>query len=299
MTQLSRTAGAAGSITVTTKNSAGQLITPVSTPTAQWFTDAGRTAGAVSLTVVGSGSSYTASWTAGQAPATPATRYLKFTIEVSSGVFDVDADDEISFVDAIVDLSSGLCTLQEAKDQLGKTGSTDDAELLVYIAAATDVIEDYCGAMMPTATVAWFDGGSSQIVLPDERVAAIGALTEYQGATPHTYTAVTSPAAAGAYTYLVEPQLGRTITRLGSGGVALPFTGSVRVDYTRGLATIPAAVNLAARIIVQHLWRTQNGGAGLPSLTDEDTSTAPGHAFALPNRARELLDRYRRLPGVA
>lgn len=297
MTQVSRTAGAAGSISFTTKNQAGQLITPVSNPTATWYTDAGRTAGAVALSVSGSGSAWTVSWTAGQAPATPATRYLKFQIEVSTGVFDVDADDEISFVDALVDLGGGLCTLAEVKAQLNKTTSADDTELQAYIDAATDIVEDYCGAMLPAATVAWFDAGSSQLVLPDERVVAVGAVTEYSGLSSHTYTAITSPTSAGAYTYMLDPILGRTLTRLGTGGQPTPFTGTVRVDYTRGISPIPAAVNLAARIIVQHLWQTQRGLAlGRP---DDDAADTSGAGYAMPNRARELLAKYRRLPGLA
>ncbi len=107
MTEAVRTAGAAGSLEFTTRNSAGQLIVPVSVPVVRWYTDAARTLGEAALTVTGSGSVYVASWTAAQAPPTPETRYLKVTIEVSTGIFDVDADDEIGFVDAMATIADG------------------------------------------------------------------------------------------------------------------------------------------------------------------------------------------------
>jgi hypothetical protein len=148
MATLNKTAGAAGSIAFQTKNTAGQLITPVSPPTAVWYTDSARTAGAVSLTVTGTGSSWTASWVAGSAPVAPATRYLKFTIEVSAGVFDVDADDEIAFVDAIAsvivspftsdpaEVSSRWRTLTAA-EQTVATRLLDDAAAILLARVST------------------------------------------------------------------------------------------------------------------------------------------------------------------
>ena len=180
MTTLSRTAGAAGSITLTTKNSAGQLITPVSAPTAKWYTDTDRTLGETALTVAGSGSSYTASWLAGTAPATPATRYLKFTIEVSSGVFDVDADDDVSFVDAVADLSEITVTIAEVKARLNKTLTVDDAEIEDMILAAEAEYRAWVGPISGTV-VEKHDGGRSLIVLRSANVSEVTAATYTDG----------------------------------------------------------------------------------------------------------------------
>lgn len=98
---VTRTAGTAGSIALKVKNGAGQSIVPVSVPVVRWYSDAARTLGEVTLPVTGAGSDYTATWTAAQAPAVAATRYLKVTIEVSTGIFDTDADDEVAFSDAV------------------------------------------------------------------------------------------------------------------------------------------------------------------------------------------------------
>lgn len=299
MSTVSRTAGAAGSVTVTIKNTSGSAVTPVSTPTVVWYTDTGRTAGATTLSVSGSGSSYTASWTAGQAPATPASRYLKVTIEVSTGVFDTDVDDDISFVDAASSITSGLCTVAEVKSQLGKTSSADDAEIQAYIDAVTAPIEDYIGAVLPaTVTNERHEvAGLASFHLLKGRASAITSVTEYVGQTSYTYTAVTTPAAAGPYTYLRDGE--NQLCKIDASGRRVPFAGDVYVSYTAGFADIPANVNLAARLLVQHLWRTQQGGAGLPQLADEVDAGAVIYETLKSPRIRMLLEPYRSVGGFA
>lgn len=298
MTTLSRTTGAAGSVTLTTKNTAGQLITPVSAPTVQWYTDAGRTTGILALVVTGAGSAYTASWTGPQAPAVPGTRYLKVTIETSTGVFSVDADDDISFVAAAADFSTGLCTVAEVKAQLGKTVTTDDVELQAYIDAATSMIEGYCGAVMPRTIVEWHDANGPDLLLRSERIVSVTSISSYLGGVAYPYTAAADPSAAGNYTYFVDPNLGGMVTRLGGGGSPAPFQGRLVVTYVAGFDVIPPALNLAARLIVQTMWRTQNGGAGLPQLSDEPETVLAGIDGPVPARAVMLMERYQRVPSI-
>lgn len=292
MSSVYRTAGQAGSLTVTIVNSAGQLVTPVSTPTVQWYTDAGRTTGALSLSVSGSGSSYTATWTAPQAPATPATRYLKVTIEVSTGVFDVDIDDDISFVDASALITAGLCTVTEVKDQIGKTSSADDTAIQTWINGVTATIESLVGPVIPrTVTDPVVYPNGSAITVEQWPIVSVTSVTEYQGTTGQAYTGITSPANASSYTYTVERN--RTIRRLDGSGPAA-FTGGVVVVYSAGRSPVPDALNRAALIIVQHLWRTRNGGAGLPALVDEPTTLDAAFGYAVPNKALDLIQPYRK-----
>lgn len=64
------------------------------------------------------------------------------------------------------------------------------------------------------------------------------------------------------------------------------------VTYTAGWGTsLPPAFNVAARIILQHLWKTQQGPQYRPYAGDEET-VLPGMSFAIPNRALELLRPY-------
>ncbi|MFD9306134.1 hypothetical protein ACFWCB_26355 [Streptomyces sp. NPDC060048] len=80
--------------------------------------------------------------------------------------------------------------------------------------------------------------------------------------------------------------------------------GPLRAVYVAGRAVIPANLASAARIILQHLWRTQYGASrGLSGMGGgEDylvTEPIPGFGYAIPNRALQLLEPDRLPPGVA
>ncbi len=64
------------------------------------------------------------------------------------------------------------------------------------------------------------------------------------------------------------------------------------VNYVAGWGTsVPAAFNVASRIILQNLWETQHGPSARPSMgASADMVTPPGFGFAIPNQAAELLD---------
>ncbi|MGH3439673.1 MAG: hypothetical protein ACRDRN_24865, partial [Sciscionella sp.] len=76
-----------------------------------------------------------------------------------------------------------------------------------------------------------------------------------------------------------------------------PVSGLVAVTYQAGYTVVPPNFQLAARIIVQHLWMTQRGDKGATRAGGMGTSVVPGIGFAIPNRALELLGTG--LPGIA
>jgi hypothetical protein len=179
----------------------------------------------------------------------------------------------------------------EAKQQLGKTSGVDDAELQTYIDAVTGSMEGYCGAVLARAVTEWHNACGPAIHL-DERVASITSVTAYDGATPTTFTEVADPSTVVANSYIRD---GQDLVRLD----ASAFSGRVRVVYQAGIAVVPAELNLACRLIVQTMWRTQNGGAGLPQLSDEPTVTVDGFDMPIPARALFLMNNYERLGGFA
>ncbi|HET9971130.1 MAG TPA: hypothetical protein VFQ68_23035, partial [Streptosporangiaceae bacterium] len=64
----------------------------------------------------------------------------------------------------------------------------------------------------------------------------------------------------------------------------------VYVDYVAGWGTsVPAAFNIFARIVVQHLWSSQRGPAAMP-MGGGEMASIPGFGFAIPNMAAELLN---------
>ncbi|MFD7093394.1 hypothetical protein [Streptomyces xanthophaeus] len=80
--------------------------------------------------------------------------------------------------------------------------------------------------------------------------------------------------------------------------------GPLRWVYVAGRTVIPANLSAAARIILQHLWRTQYGASralgGLGGGEDfAVTEPVPGFGYAIPNRALQLLEPHRLPPGVA
>lgn len=183
----------------------------------------------------------------------------------------------------------GILTLDEAKKQLNKTSSADDDELQVYIDAATAIVEDYCGTVVSRTVSEWHAPSGSVIVLNEPHVVSVTSISDYYGGTATELT---------TDEYLLDPSLNGLVTKLSS-GVPVNFAPRVLVTYVAGMSPVPRAINLAARIIVQHLWRTQNGGAGLPSVLDEDVDTVEtSSGYAVPNRALELLRPYRRGPSI-
>ncbi|MGZ6836775.1 MAG: phage head-tail connector protein [Blastococcus sp.] len=192
-----------------------------------------------------------------------------------------------------------IVSLADVKLQLGKTSTADDTELQAYIDATTDVIEEYCGAIVPQQVSEWHDDiGASEIQLREERVISITSVTGYLGTSTYNYVEAATPDVASLYSYEVDPSHAGRLVRLGSGGYPQPFVGRTLVVYQAGFSTIPASINLAARLIVQSMWRSQNGGAGLPALSDEPTLAQPADE-PMPARAAMLLRRYQRTPAAS
>lgn len=195
-------------------------------------------------------------------------------------------------------LPPALCTLAEIKAQLNKTSTADDVELQSYIDAVTAAVEDYCGAVLPTTTTEWHDPLECTLTLR-ERCASVTTVAEYRGTVAYPLTVAADPSSATTYSFMVDPSLPDVLIRLSASGYPQEWFGRVKVVYTAGFAVIPTSLNLAARLIVQTMWRTQNGGAGLPQLSDEPDTQVAGFDSPIPSRALVLMDRYRRLSGFA
>lgn len=267
MATVSRTAGAAGSIDITVRNSAGQLITPASTPTVAWYTDSGRTAGATSLTVSGAGSSYTASWLAGQAPASPASRYLKVTIETSTGVFDTDVDDDISFVDAVAVIgSTDYTTLAILKASLGieQADTDDDDALSAAITAASRAIDRYTGTTFYPVTEARYFDPISPIEVWVDRFGTTSGLTVQVGV-DGTYPTTVDSTDVVAWPYNA-PSNGRAYCRLLVPSAQMPcgyLRPTVKVTAQWGFTDLPDDVAEACRLKAAKLYRRKDSPEGI------------------------------------
>lgn len=266
MSTVNRTAGAAGSITLTTKNTGGQLITPVSAPTVKWYTDNGRTLGEVTLSVVGAGSVYTASWTAPQAPATAAARYLKITLEIATGVFSVDADDDIAFLaGGAVIVSTDYTTLAAVKHDLGITDDDDDDDAITTsIHAASRYIDQLTGTTFypVTETRRFAVGGTPNLVLVDRFSTTAGLVVRTGSGGTYDTTVPASSYTAGPYN---APSAGLAYDRIifPGGTVSLdPSWPAIEVTATWGFQAVPDQVERACRLIAAQLFRRKDTPEG-------------------------------------
>ena len=271
MTTITKTAGAAGSFAFTTRNSGGQLITPVSTPTVTWYTDVGRTLGALALTVTGSGSSYTASWTGAQAPAVTGTRYLKASIETSTGVFSVDTDDDVLFLAAGASPSSTDYTTRAAvKADLGMTATDDDAAIDQAITAASREVDQWCGTTFyPVTEARVFDSDGCGGVAVDRFTSTAGlVIATGSGGTYGTTLTATQ--------YMLRP-LNAAKRGLAYDEILIPTVPSyfgdgwpgVQVTAAWGWHYVPDAVEFATRLRAIHLYHRREAPHGVSRYGDD------------------------------
>lgn len=193
----------------------------------------------------------------------------------------------------------GLLSLDEAKAQLDITGTQNDTELQAFIDAVTDVIEGYVGPVVQRSVTEWHDSPHGVILLRHSPVVSVTGVTSYSGTTGTVYTLASSPAGVTTYTYYLDAEVGTISVPMGYGY----FGERVQVVYVAGRRAVPPAINLAARLMVQSLWQSQNGGQGLPGLRgeteDRGVFEAEVHETIRSPRIRMLLDPYRQAPVLA
>jgi hypothetical protein len=204
---------------------------------------------------------------------------------VSVGDFDIFDPFEVS-----------VLPLQDAKDMLNipQSTTTYDSEILSWVASIQSSLERFTGGPVITRSVT-------------ERVEAVQGLTKMllRQRPVQSVTSITSESSGGALSMTdikFDPATGVVQRALG-----LPFYGPFFmwqpwfiVVYQAGWGTsVPPAFNSFARIVVANLWETQRGPAALPMTSDEAVSI-PGFAYAIPNRAAELLNgSYQGIPFIS
>lgn len=176
-----------------------------------------------------------------------------------------------------------LISMTDARNVLNLDDRSVDHEVRDWLGAVTRSIERYTGkAWVQHPRTDTVHGGRYEIALPVTPVRSITAMVPVLDNGTSTYV----PAQLRVDTH--------GILRLADG---TPFErGPFDVTYVVGDNTaVPEDVVGAAKIMLEHLWDTKRGG-GLPSRAESDDYN-PNAAYALPNRAKELLGDP--LPGFA
>jgi hypothetical protein len=183
---------------------------------------------------------------------------------------------------------TSVLPLADAKDMLNipQTTTTYDTELQVHIATVETSLEGFTGGPLVNRPVT-------------ERAELTGSYTVLQ-VRQRPLVSVTSIVSVASGIALdisagldIDPNAGTIRRKLG-----YPFYGpffmwlpAMSVTYVAGWGTaVPAAFNLAARIIVKHLWDTQRGVTPAPMMGGDEVVSLPGWGYAIPERAAELLD---------
>lgn len=175
-----------------------------------------------------------------------------------------------------------IISLADAKAQLNTTTTVNDEELRTYVEATTGVIEQELGMAVvrrPRTEEHCIRGG---LVLNWTPVVTLTSMALVDG----TYTWNVADLHVSPAGVVTSPL-----------GVA-PY-GNVTVTYLAGMSIIPENYCLAARIIVQQIWKTQRPDRGAPGRGSslDDSMGYQQMGFAIPNRAKELLGSG--LPGIA
>lgn len=186
-------------------------------------------------------------------------------------------------------------TLADAKAQTNMAGATNDAELQDFIDAACDEVEQWVGPVATRVITNEFvdlmgrtifneltTAGTRQIVLRWRPVQSIQAIS----------SAILSGVTYAPTDFVIDTDTG--IVRRADGGTIF---GPLLVSYTAGYTTPPAWARLAAKMIVQHLWRTQRGG-GVRGQGSGQDQAIPGYGLMVPPQAAELLESHRLVPSI-
>lgn len=193
-----------------------------------------------------------------------------------------------AFTDAFtVDAADGgaFISLAEVKRHLKKTNTTDDDELLEFIAAACTAVEDRIGAVSPQQVTEEVETrrGANTIVLDQRPVVSVTSV-ELAGNPPATILPFDADSRVDGWRLNAGPGVVTHSRRF-------PH-GTVRVTYTAGRTPVPGNIRLAAVELTAFLWRSiknYSGGGRPASPGVDDTLAIRGAAYALPNRVKELL----------
>jgi hypothetical protein len=193
-----------------------------------------------------------------------------------------------------------IMSLSAAKAALNLPGTEtgDDEELRSLIEAVTATVEAYRGEVIAGRPI------SEPISVRDDGMCGIDGVYARGGGywagrssrrliftrTPIlSVTSITRPLDGVTWTsadlVIVDATSGVVST------YGAPFYGDLVASYVAGYQVVPANFTEAAKIILKHLWQTQQTpGMGSRVFGGEDvTGGLAGLGFAIPNRAAELL----------
>lgn len=197
----------------------------------------------------------------------------------SGALVGVDSG-QLSVVDAGRILVAGL---DEFRAQLDRADTSDDAELRLYLEAATNQIEWLIGPLSPT-TVTERHSSFDRAALRRFPVVSVTSVATV------TNGVADSPVLA-SNKYMLDAAYGE-LRFTDWYGYGYGGRSDFEITYVVGRTSIPADIKLAGLIIAQHLWSVQNARWTINAPGDDQLQVIPGSGFMVPYRALELLRPY-------
>lgn len=171
-----------------------------------------------------------------------------------------------------------ILSLSDAKAALNVpvTETSDDEEIRSLVEAVTIVVEDHVGEAIVRRTVTdhLWAGGSDHLLT--NKVPIISVTSVLRGTDDYTWPTADLSVRTAEWGEVVSD--------------GEPFYGDLTVVYVAGRTVIPANYIEAAKVILKHLWQTQQtAGMGPRVFGGEEPPVSLGMGYAVPNRAIELL----------
>lgn len=259
------------------------------TTTVQWNRGAAATGHTVTLTVIRPDATTltpTVSETAGLYSASvPGSQPGRYLLTWTDTTDTVKATDTLEVWPAdprfIISGADAIAALGWNDASVAKNGDS----LRLYIATATEVIEDIVGALLIRTVEQYADGGRTGVLLW-ERPSEIVSVTVDGTATTD---------------YIVNRNA--AILYAKPAGARFPDgLQNIVVTYKAGAAEIAPNIQLAARELVRHLWQVGQQVPAQPSPSGDYSQQPMGmtpSGFAVPKRVLELCRPNHALPGIA
>jgi len=191
------------------------------------------------------------------------------------------------------------------------SNTSDDAALMGYIYAATDVLRNECGEVIPTQYDEYYDGGNYAINTRNVPILSVINVQEGWGYTNYdlAFVEVNSQTATNIFAYSIDDPSVGLITRRSGGNVNIRFMygmSNIRITYVAGRSAVPNALRLAALELIAYWWQgaqmraTQYQAEGFNQMDVDFSRTLGGAEFnsGIPYRVLELIRPYRHLPFI-
>ncbi|MFF3857527.1 hypothetical protein [Micromonospora sp. NPDC002575] len=204
-------------------------------------------------------------------------------------VFTGPAHAYTDVLDVYDEAPPAILSMADARDHLNLKSTSDDDEVRYWNNVTTRAVEYHTGPIVARTVVEQHTvRNAAAVVLLHTPVLAVTAVEAVlTGASGYSTDDLDVDGATGE------------VYRLDGGHLS----GRLKFTYTAGRTAIAENITGGARIILDHLWRTQRAGRrGALAGGGEDysvTEPIPGLGYAIPNRALELLAPDRLPPGVA